>query len=154
MSNIKVENDDTLRQTVNVGGLPSKTNDVMPFAFKGDISDTSSKTESVKSSTSLKKNKSKFSIKQSATEAPQSNNFNYSLYADPKKTHNQDDQENSEEEYSDSEESDSDEEESDDGQRSVATMESLVREQKRPALSRLQLKIKKLKHGLKKFIVR
>lgn len=150
MSNIKVENDDTLRQTVNVGGLPSKTNDVMPFAFKDDVSDASSRTESIKSSSSLKKNKPKFSIKQTATEAPQSNNFNYSLYADPKKTQHQDDQENSEEEYSDSEESDSEESDSeDDGQRSVATMESLVREQKRPALSRLQLKIKKKEMLLK-----
>lgn len=151
MSNIKVENDDTLRQTVNVGGLPSKTKDVMPFAFKDDVSDASSRTESIKSSSSVKKNKPKFSIKQSAVESqPQSNNFNYSLYADPKKTHVKE-EEPSEEEYSDSEESDDseEEEESDDGQRSIATMESLAREPKKPALTRLQLKIKKKEMLLK-----
>lgn len=129
--NIKVENDNTLRTTVNVGGLPEKTRDVMPFSFKDDNSDTSSRTESIKSSKSIKK----------SAPIQQSNEFNYSLYADPKKISKQEEEEeDSEEEYTDDE---SDDDESEEEQRSVATVNSLVREPKKPALSRLQLKIKK-----------
>lgn len=132
--NIKVENDNTLRTTVNVGGLPEKTRDVMPFSFKDDNSDKSSRTESIQSSKSVRK---------SFPKQQQSNNFNYSLYADPKKISKQEESEESEEEYSESDDESDESEESYEEQKSVTTVNSLVREPKKPALSRLQLKIKK-----------
>lgn len=152
-SNIKVENDETLRQTVNVGGLPIKTNDVVPtyskFAFKDDVSETSSRTESIKSSNSVRKNKPKFSIKEGfnkTQKTPSAFNHQYEQYANPKKLEKHDESDE-EEEFTESESDDSDDEEvSDDDNsenQSVNSQGSIVREPKKPALSRLQLKIKK-----------
>lgn len=133
MANIKVQNEDSMRNVINIGGLPEKTEDVVPinsrFAFKDDESESSIKTESIHSSSYVHKNI-----------PPKHKPFNhqYEMYADPKKTTKQE----SEEEYSDSET----ESESSGGsdEHSVASENSeMVRGPKRPALSRLQLKIKK-----------
>lgn len=133
MVNIKVQNEDSMRNIINIGGLPEKTEDVVPinsrFAFKDDESESSIKTESIHSSPDVHKNI-----------PPKHKPFNhqYEMYADPKKTTKPE----SEDEYSESET----ESESSGGSdaHSVASENSeMVRGPKRPALSRLQLKIKK-----------
>ncbi len=135
MSNIKVQNEDSMRNVVNIGGLPEKTEDVIPisskFNFKDDVSETSIKTESIHSLPQEEPSPKNIPSKN------QTFSHQYEMYADPKKMTKPE----SEEEYSESE---TESESSGSEVHSVASENSeMVREPKRPALSRLQLKIKK-----------
>ena len=120
---IKIENEESQRNTVNIGGIPRSTQDITPIyekqkiSFKDDNSDTSSKTESIKS---INKN-----------------SFDYGMYADPKRMKKQ--EEDEEDESEESEDYSESEEESE----ANFSQSSIKKEPKKPALSRLELKIKK-----------
>lgn len=122
---IEIENENTPQPSINIEGLPEKTEDVSPFNIRDDNSDA---TESIKSAPKQIKPKV-------------DKNFNYSLYADPRKISKQEESEE-EEEGSDDE---SDYSESDYNSSASASNygSEIVTEPKKPALSRLQIKIKK-----------
>lgn len=131
---IHLETEENSRPVIDIQGIPEKTNDVLPFSFKNDSS--SEGTVSIKSS----------SPKRSPIREKFKNKLppNYSLYADPKKMARQE-EESEDEEYSESDDENSDEE----SMVSKESVQSVLREQKRPALSRIQLKIKKKEMLLK-----
>jgi hypothetical protein len=123
---IKVESEDS-EKIINIP-IPEKTNDVTPnkFSFRDDGSDA---TESIKDT----------------REAEEPNNvkdeFNYDMYANPKKKIKSEDEytEDDDEEGTDDDETeDSDEDGSDNDSR-----KSLVKEPRKPSMTRLEEKIKK-----------
>jgi hypothetical protein len=142
LPNIRVETENSARPTVEITDLPNVQNDVSimntrkykkkKFAFKDDQSDASSKTESINS---FSRNKEKFTSPFSTAQ----NDVSYDIFANPKKKimETNDSDSGSGSEYSDSG--------SDSvlSNNSVYSTNSLIKEQKKPALSRLELKIKK-----------
>jgi len=133
---IEIENENTPQKTINIGGLSEKTNDVSTFNIRTDDSDEEEAKKSYDSEGTI----SVKSQKNPSFKPPP--NFNYSMYADPKKI-KEEEEEEEEEEYS---ESDSDE---NSYSSSEASKEEEETEPKKPALSRLQLKIKKKEMLLK-----
>lgn len=134
---IQIENENTPPKTINIGGLSERTKDVTTFNIRSEESDEEIQENDSDGTISVKSQK-KSSFKPPA-------NFNYSMYADPKKIkEEQDEEEEDDEEYS---ESDSDENSYSSSEASKEEEEET--EPKKPALSRLQLKIKKKEMLLK-----
>ena len=150
--NFQIETEESTRPTVQVEGLPSKTNDVTlskKFAFKEEDSEA---TESIGSHEETKnkpisRERTPF-ISASTHNKNDNQNFNhqFDMYANPKKkiTQNESDEGESEEDSSDEESDDDDSEEEEYADnRSENSIQSIIKEQKKPSLSRIELKIKK-----------
>jgi hypothetical protein len=129
---IIIENEDSQRTVVNIGGLPSKINDVIPTGKKFDFKDDGSD-----SSVSLK----------SVTTRPKKQELDYGMYADPKKMSRkkvvETSEEESEEEYSESEESEGDSDGESDAKSEFSQAESEIVAEKRSGLSSFELKVQK-----------
>lgn len=150
---IEIENEDTPPKTINIGGISEKTNDVTTFNIRED--DNSDYSDE-KSLSTIKPNikpvnydsDGTLSVDEKKTFRKPPANFNYSMYADPKKI-KEEEENNSDEEYSESE-SESDDNYSENSSNVESQYnEKIETEPKKPALSRLQLKIKKKEMLLK-----
>lgn len=152
---ITIENDESERQVVEIGGLPKKVTDVIPTGKKFNFRRESENESSDGSVVSMKSDKSVKSEKTKSQRPRVSDNFDFGIYADPKKTKSKtvesDADDDEEEEYTEDSEADEDDysedsegDEADNQEETFSQPDSEPRRRSQtPGMSQAQLRIKK-----------